>query len=104
MQSCSQTLYMGAEFSNVNFLFFNATNKIKSVSCLPELQDKFERTNPLFVLYILIAPMDLMKTSPRRNVNISTLVHKFTSPSYQYGKEMYCSRGRILENNLRKST
>ena len=65
----------GLNFLMSIFLFFNATNKIKSVSCLPELQDKFERTNPLFVLYILIAPMDLMKTSPRRNVNISTQNH-----------------------------
>ena len=51
---------------------------------LTELQVKFERINPLFLCVNFIAPLDLMKTSSRINVNIPTENH-FTE-SFTCGK------------------
>ena len=64
-------------------LFFNATNKIKSVSCLPSYKINLKERIHFSYCIKLIAPLDLMKTSSRRNVNIPTENHLTESSTYE---------------------
>ena len=61
-----------------------------------------KKTNPVFLLYISIAPLDVMNTSPGRNSNIPT-ENQCTLSSHQYGKK--CIAGGCRSNyDISKAT
>ena len=52
----------GLNFPMLISLFFNASNKIKSVSCLPSYKINLKERIHFSYWIKLIAPLDLMKT------------------------------------------